>query len=392
LIDQHHGGGGDVLARWDHTFSSHSQTSLQFYEMNFYHTDNDGTQRVNTVDFDFHHHLEVGSRHDIVWGLGYRYTTDRVAPALQYTLNPPAKSYGLYNLFVQDEIRLSDAVRFTVGSRFEHNAFTGFEIEPSARLAWAISDRQNLWFAASKAIRQPNRNDQGIDVDIYTFPLPNNQLGVGSLLGNLHFQDEQLRDYEAGYRVKAGRSISLDFTTFYSFYHNLVTAEPHAPFFEASPPPPHIDFPMFWENGMNGQNYGAEADLSWNVFPSWRLSGGYSWLKMNLHPKPTSRDPAATALEHESPQHQFNLRSYLNIRRNLFLDNSLYYVSSLPGFKVPAYARLDSRLAWRAGESLEFSIVGQNLLQSRHFEFGDIDEFIATRPERAVLGRITWSF
>jgi len=380
LNDQHHGGGGDVLGRWEHTFSSHSQTSLQFYEMNFYHTDDGGPQRINTIDLDFHHHVEVGSRQDIVWGLGYRYTTDRVSPALQYMLTPASKNYSLYSLFFQDEIRVSDAVRFTMGSRFEHNAFTGFEVEPSARLAWAINDRQTLWFAASKAIRQPSRNDLGFDVDLYTFPLPKNQLGVGSLLGNPHFQDEQLRDYEVGYRVMAGTNVSFDFATFYSFYHNLVTTEPHVPIFEASPPPPHLDFPMFWENGMNGQDYGAEASLSWNVLSRWRLSGGYSWLKMNLHPKPTSHDPTATALEHESPQHQFNIRSYLNIRRNLFLDNSLYYVSGLPGLKVPPYTRLDSRLAWHPGESLELSLVGQNLLRSRHFEFGNIDQFIATRP------------
>jgi iron complex outermembrane recepter protein len=149
---------------------------------------------------------------------------------------------------------------------------------------------------------------------------------------------------------------------------------------------------VIWENGMTGRDYGAEASVSWNVLPRWRLSGGYSWLKMNLHPKPTSLDPTATVLEHESPEHQFNLRSYLNIRRNLLFDNSLYYVSSLPGFRVPAYTRLDSRLAWHPGESLELSLVGQNLLRSRHFEFGNIDQFIATRPERAVLGRISWSF
>ena len=116
---------------------------------------------------------------------------------------------------------------------------------------------------------------------------------------------------------------------------------------------------------------------------------------MNLHPKPTSHDPNATAPEHQSPQHQFNIRSYLNIRRNLLLDNSLYYVSGLPGLHVPAYTRLDSRLAWHLGESLELSLVGQNLLSSRHFEFGNIDEFIATADESVrtfLLTGITWSF
>jgi iron complex outermembrane recepter protein len=177
LNDHYQGGGGDVLGRWGHQFSSRSQTSLQFYEMNYYHNDGGGTQRTNTIDFDFQHHLQVGSRQDIVWGLGYRYSADRITPGFQYSVDPAERNYSLYGGFFQDEIRVSDAILFTLGSRFEHNAFTGFEIEPSARLAWAINDRQTLWLAASKAIRQPSRNDQGIDVDLYTFPLPGNQLG-----------------------------------------------------------------------------------------------------------------------------------------------------------------------------------------------------------------------
>jgi hypothetical protein len=37
---------------------------------------------------------------------------------------------------------------------------------------------------------------------------------------------------------------------------------------------------------------------------------------------------------------------------------------------VPPYATLDARLAWRTSQSVEVAVVGQNLLQAQHVEFG----------------------
>jgi iron complex outermembrane receptor protein len=45
------------------------------------------------------------------------------------------------------------------------------------------------------------------------------------------------------------------------------------------------------------------------------------------------------------------------------------YVQNLPTQNVPSYATMDARLGWRPNASWEFSITGQNLLQSHHLEF-----------------------
>ena len=215
------------------------------------------------------------------------------------------------------------------------------------------------------------------------------------LLGNPDFRAEQLRDYEAGYRsALAGDKLSLDFVAFYSTYRDLRTEEPLLPFLALSPRPPHLVIPEEFGNGMRGEDYGAEATVNWNVASRWKLRGGYSLLKMNLHQGPTSQDATAPfTQDRESPANELSVRSYLNITHSLSFDNSLYFVGRLPYFQVPAYTRLDSRLAWHTGESFEASIVGQNLLDPRHFEFGaGTNQFIPTQAERAVFGKITWTF
>src|SRR5579875_1361018 len=384
--------GGSALARWEHTFSGGSQTSLQFYEMNHSRDEYGARERFNIVDVSFEHHVHVGQRHDIVWGLGYRYNDASLRAGYAVSMSPPVRDFSLFSGFFQDQIRVGDSVWFTVGSKLEHNTFTGFETEPSASLTWAIDDHQTLWMSASKAIRQPALLEENFHVYSSTFPLPPGGLGVVTVLGNPDFRSEQLRDYEIGYRSVLSNKVSLDLDGFYSFYRDLRTNEPQTPFFEFSPPPPHLTLPLIWMNGMHGQDYGAEFSANWRVVPRWKLSGGYSLLKMNLHLNPTSQDVSSLAEEGQSPEHQFNIRSYLNITHNWFFDNSLDYVSRLPAYQVPSYFRLDSRLAWRPIRSLELSVAGQNLLSPRRFEFANVDQVVATQPERAVVGRITWSF
>jgi iron complex outermembrane receptor protein len=57
---------------------------------------------------------------------------------------------------------------------------------------------------------------------------------------------------------------------------------------------------------------------------------------------------------------------------------------------VPSYVTFDVRLAWWWKDNLEISIVGQNLWDNQHPEFGAA----ATREEipRSVFGKIAWRF
>src|SRR5450432_462927 len=150
--------GGNVLARWNHTLAGGSQTSFQTYYDTYRRDDMGVPEMLKTVDLDFQHHVAAGNRHDIVWGLSYRASNTALSPGYAIAFSPPSQTDSFYSGFVQDEIRVSDSLWFTIGAKLEHNPYGGLELEPSARLAWSPSGgRHTIWAAASKAIRQPAR-------------------------------------------------------------------------------------------------------------------------------------------------------------------------------------------------------------------------------------------
>ncbi len=115
----------------------------------------------STFDVDFQHHLVLGSRHDVVWGFGYRNNRDHMSPNPTQSFTPVAFSSSIENAFFQDEINLvRDRLWLTVGTKVEHNYFTGFEVEPSVRLLWTPGKRHTFWTAFSKANQTPARSDE----------------------------------------------------------------------------------------------------------------------------------------------------------------------------------------------------------------------------------------
>ena len=385
---------GNILGRWNHTLTNGSDTSLQvYYDYDHRAAQGQVDETHHKVDLDFSHHLAVGSRNDVVWGLGYRFEADDVRPGYAIQFLPPHSSRSLFSTFIQDEIRLADSVSLTLGSKFEHNAFTGFEYEPSAQLVWTPSGHHTLWASAARAIRQPSLADEGLQRELAIVPLSNGTFAVPTLLGNTQLQVEQLRDYEVGYRSQITKRLSLDVTAFGSFYQGLRTSEPQAPVFALTPGPPHLVFPLLFENLADAQNYGAELFATWDVTGRWRISTGYSLLRMSIARDPSSHDSMIEQTAGDSPEHQYQVRSWLNLRKNVDWDSTLMYVSALSDLAIPSYVRLDSRLGWRLGEHVEISIVGQNLLSPRHLEFLDTTALVLhTEIERSVFGKITWRF
>ncbi len=52
---------------------------------------------------------------------------------------------------------------------------------------------------------------------------------------------------------------------------------------------------------------------------------------------------------------------------------------------------LEARFAWRPSDPYEFSVIGQNLLDGRHLEYG-VPEPTQAAIERAVFGKVTWRY
>jgi iron complex outermembrane receptor protein len=383
---------GNVLGRWKHTLANGSDTSLQVYYYGHRRNGIGVDDSLHTADFDFQHHLHAGSRNEIVWGAGYRFSDSVILPGYAIRYVPARRADSLYSAFFQDEIKLSDAFSLTVGSKFEHNSYTGFENEPSAQLVWTPTGRQTVWVSAAKAIREPAQGDVSVQVDATTIPLGQGRFGLVTIAGNPNAKSEEMRDFEAGYRAQVSSRFTLDFTGFLSFYKHLQTSEPQASFFAVSPGPPHLVFPSIFEYRAHARDYGAEFFANWNVTSHWRLSPGVTLLNMSVTRDRGSQDSSVEQTPGFSPRRQFQVRSMLDLTHKWQWDQTIGYVSALPAGNILAYVRLDTRLGWRLGESLEFSVVGQNLLRPRHAEFPDTLEYDHTLLERSVFGKILWHF
>ncbi len=392
--------GGNVLFRWSHTFSPSSQVSLITYYDRAQVKDVILSNVTDTFDIDFQHTLKLAPWNELIWGLGYRYYRDNIDNSEVVTFDPSHTRNQLLSAFIQDEFKfLDDHLRLTLGSRFEHNDYTGFEAQPTARLLWAPNPDHSVWTAFSRAVRTPSQVEWDADsiaisvIPPFTPVNPSPFPVVAEIVGSHDYGSEELKAFELGYRFQANKSLAVDISGFYNLYDDLRTTERGRRRFELFPAP-HFVIPLKAANRMDGETYGVEVAADWHPLKWWRLNAAYTFLYMDLETDRDSTDLyTAKSTEGVSPRHQFSFRSRTELPKNLELDLWLRYVDSLSGIDVPGYVTMDARLAWRPQKGLELAVVGQNLLDAGHLEFRpDFLNSLPTEIQRGVYGKITWSF
>ena len=366
--------GGNLAAKWSRTISATSDLRAQLY-YDHTHRNIPGTfgEDLDTYDVDLQHHAHLGTVHDVVWGLGYLLINDRVASSTALAFLPAHVTREWFTGFVQDEIALvPDRIHLTLGTKIEHNDYTGVEVQPSGRVNWAVSDVGTLWAAVSRALRTPSR----IDREFFAPAPPNDTI----LVGGPGFHSEEELAYEVGYRHQRG-PVALSVATFYNRYYGLRSLE------QVNPPKA---FPIVIGNGQDAESYGAELTVDYRVSDRWRLVAGYTELRIHVWALPTSTDASRGSAENHTPDRQFSVRSSADLPGHLSLDGTVRYVGDIVNQQVPAYGELDVRLGWQPVPRLEVSVVGQNLLHDHHVEFGAPGA--RSDIKRGVYGFFEWHF
>lgn len=368
--------GQNVMGRWTHVFSEKSELSIQAYYDRTWRIDVPSTidDQLETYDIDVQHNFIVGNNHNIIWGGGYRLMDDQTWNRTQYVGFLPAdRTMHLLSGFIQDEITLlPNKLKFTFGTKLQHTNFTGFEFLPSARITWIPKEHHMIWSAISRAVRAPSRIDA--DYHIPAYKVPSN---LPSVAGGPNFVSEKLIAYELGYRIQPSANASLSLATFYNSYDDLYSVE-------ALPETSTYQI----QNGVYGYSYGTELSGNFQLSVNWRLKAGYTYFRKNLKNKPENiSDPSLLSTLGMDAKHQAVLQSIIDLPWNFSFDLTSRYVDGLPSTpynsRVPAYAILDSRIAWQH-KGIELSVVGQNLLDQYHVEIGD------KQIQRGIYGKITW--
>jgi len=382
--------GGNLLARHQHTFSSTSDYSLQVFYDFYERKEAFIKENRHVIDIDFQHRFALLGWNDLVWGAGYRYNHDNFDSGFGEAI-PSSRSNHLFNAFIQDEITLiDDTLWLTLGSKFEHNDYSGFEAQPTARLMWAPHHQHRFWGAVSRAVRTPSRLEHDMNtLQTVEPPKPPFQPTVAvGLEGNSNFDSEEVISYEIGYRTTFINNLSIDFTAFYNNYQNLRSGELGQLNFLSNP----FNIPLQIENNYSAHTYGFEIASVWQMLDWWRWDANYSLLKTDFN-KQDAIDTIGS-----SPQQHVSLRSSISPWNNIELDVLFRYVdtntsvSSFGTAVIKDYVSMDIRLAWQPIDNLELSLVGQNLLAEQHFEYRQEYTTSDTEIDRGMYGKLAWRF
>ncbi len=391
--------GGNLLVRQQHTFSSTSDYSLQVY-YDFYERDETfAAESRHVADIDFQHRFALLDWNDIVWGVGYRFDHDDFKVSNIAEIIPLSRNDQLFSGFVQDEITLiDDTLWFTLGSKFEHNDYTGFEAQPTARLMWALHHQHRLWAAVSRAVRTPSRLEQNANalrsVTPPQFSVQTNTVFPAiavSVEGSTQFGSEEVISYEIGYRTTFINNVSIDFTAFYNDYRNLRSGEKSSVILPTTLTDP-ARLSINIGNDFSAHTYGFEIATVWQMLDWWRWDANYSLLKTEYNDRSVEKTLG------RSPQQHLSIRSVISPRKNIELDVVFRYVgtntaiSAFGAAMIKDYVSMDIRLAWWPVEDVELSLVGQNLLAEKHLEYQQELLTKATEINRGMYGKLAWYF
>jgi iron complex outermembrane receptor protein len=376
-------GGGNLVGRWRRRFVKGPELTIQAYYDDTHRVEPTFDEDRNTADLDAQYEHPAG-RHLLLAGFGYRFSRGSAGGVPTIVFRPPRRTDHIFSAFAQDRIELKrERLVLTLGAKLERNDYSGFELQPSARVLWMPRPRQSVWAAVSRAVRTPSRVERDLDL---TASIDPTRPVFARVLGNAAFTSERMIAYEAGYRAQGGERFLFDAALFRNHYANLLSLEPGAPFPETGGGAARTVLPLLIANGIRGDVSGAEIAADVRLTDRWRLHGSYSYLDMDLRAQALSRDTTTVAsAEGSSPRHRGVLRSSYTIG-SVQLDAIWRRVSALTAQDVPAYSSVNARAAWRRGP-IEIALAGRGLLQPHHAEFGG-----GAEAERSLYGEVACRF
>jgi iron complex outermembrane receptor protein len=377
--------GGNFLGRWRHSISDTSDFQIQGYYDRTYRAGPQFGEARSTFDLDFIHHLVWKGRNDIVWGLGARWspsTFEQTVPTVDFA--PHHQSDNIYSAFVQDQFAIvKDKLWLTVGSKFEHNIFTGWENEPSGRLLWTPTAHQSFWGAITRTVRTPSRIDEDLQLTglVSAAPIPI----FLCICDHGKFKSETMLGYEAGYRRLVNSRFYVDFAAFHNHYNDLTNYGDATISLIPTPPPFAVLISIPFANGIMGSTQGGEIAPDLKLTRWMEVKASYSYVSLDLLDRPThSKTAYVSAYEGASPHNEATAQILFNLPKGFEFDPAYRYVGALPSLAVNSYQTADARLGWHFAKQFELSVTGQNLFQPRHAESGSV------LVERTAYAQITW--
>ena len=388
-------------------------------------------QTRTTVDLDYQSRYAF-QRHDILWGLSHRSSTDDVDTVEPY-IAIAGSSYTQRNtgMFVHDDWTLiPERLKLGAGVRADITSRNGTNYSTNATLLWTPTRTDSAWLKYAQAPRTSSRGERDISII--------NGLSILQPFGNIpqityvnangKLGPEKAQGVELGYRKQFSNAFSADLSAYRYRYTNLRSGnqtgtfvcspfflEPKCGYFglnaaTVAPATSVLFIETETTNGMSGWTDGIELSADWLVTPTWRLQLSYSWSRLKIdRSSNTVIDTAGQITERGAPHHYGSLRSQWNITPSQQFDiwlrasggfDRVNLIDTVPNptgaptyTHVPGYLTADIRYAYRVNKDLEFALTGRNLINSHRLEY--VSDFLPTAATAITptwLISTRWSF
>ena len=342
--------------------------------------------------------FELGRRHVLTYGATYRTTSFDLGIA------PAAEDRDEYGAFLEDEISLSERIRWVLGGRYDDiDPLEDAVVTPRTSLIFSPTRNHSFRVSYNEAFRTPSAVNNYLDVTILQ------QLGPffapADADGNPLLSEERLQAHEVGYvgtfdnqllfSVALYRNEIEDSIDFYvrDVYGpaNLPTPSPTLPaavvpcfLFVPGTGPAACPFAGLaglvpsdysYRNIGTTMNRGVELSLEratrdwrWFVNLSWQdepeIGGGTDAVEINVAPAWR----ANLGLEHDSGKRFWNVG--INYQDEAYWADVLFARAS-----TPAFTQVNAAFGWRfAADRVTLKLVAQNVFDEdvQQHIFGDI--------------------
>ncbi|MBF0170956.1 MAG: TonB-dependent receptor [Nitrospinae bacterium] len=367
--------GGHLMASVERLVGKETRLSFQaYYDTIYQYAVVDGYRSViDTFDADLHGHWNLDGLL-LDGGAGWRAVRFDQNAASNARFEPQTLHTNLYSGFAQATVPLfGDGADLVVGSKVEHNDFTGVEFQPTLRISGNVAERQRLWGAVTRSVRTPTRADDDLIIDTSYYRLDSAP----------DLASETALAYELGWRAETATGGSVDLALFYTVYDDLSTEERG----ETEDGRTRI----YQANKGSATVAGGELSTSVRPVAWWRVTRGLTAMEVEAALDADSTDTATVAYRKEStPQRQALLRSQMDLPHGVELDATFGWYGRTPQFDLGERTRLDLRLGWRPDAHLDVALVGKSLQSERELEFVDGRYGAPVETQRSVFLKMTW--
>jgi len=364
------------MLRWDVEFENGSDLKLQGFRSYHQINTDDKVFKYDEEKYDLGLQYSFYLKNSILIISGVNYRNTKVDSTY---LASSGKHNYLKGFFTQGDITLGESLKLVAGLRYEKNSFTGWDWSPRVCMLYSPNDLNHFRVSVSRAYRTPSFVEDDFRV-IQNLNIGNVSVPLGLVHGNTHLKPERMTAFEFGYKTFLFKKLSLDIELYYNEIDDVI---------ENSIIRTTWPLIITWENDFNAIAKGLDIAVNLPVCSWWSMNANYSFQEVEY--KRVNEDVAGT------PKHKVNIGSYMCFKNGFSVNAVVHYVdntkwSGMTGqSKADDYIRLDVKVSKKfINDSLELSLVGQNLTDTLHVETSDVSS--EYEADRLIYGQITCYF